>query len=141
MREGDVHPAVVIEIENGNSRGRRGDSARPHIAHWELAFARILKNRRRLSPSRKDDVDGAIIVVVGPQRRSRPVKYPASPVESVTSVNVPLPLLRHMLPVPAASITGSERIPQTRVVLTGIGVARYVEIKIAVVVVVDERQP
>ena len=68
LRKGEVHPSIVIEVQHGNASGRRGKSARPHIAHQELAFTRILKNRRRLSPSRQDDVHGAIVVIVGSQR-------------------------------------------------------------------------
>src|SRR6185437_8225425 len=67
LRKSKVHPTIVIKVQNGNARGRRGESARPHIAHEELAFARIGKDGRRLAPSRQDDVHGAIIVIVGAQ--------------------------------------------------------------------------
>ena len=59
----------------------------------------------------------------------------------MTSVKVPLPLLRQMPVVPSASTPAVECIPQSGVVLTGFNVARYVEIKVAVVIVIDERQP
>src|ERR1700723_2894400 len=63
MSEGQVHPAIVIEVENSDAETKSRRRDRPRLLRMELPFSRVLENRRRLGTS-DNDVDGAVIVIV-----------------------------------------------------------------------------
>ena len=96
MSEGQVHPAVVIEVETRDAEGRPTSATGPWIADPgtvpSLGFSKITTAFR----SRSDQVDGAVIVVVTANRREQWARAQLSRQRRVTSVNVPSPLLRHI---------------------------------------------
>ena len=69
MSEGEVHPAVVIEIENGDASrrcraSRHAQAARGH----EISFAGILERWSVVCATRHDKIDRAVVVIVRPYR-------------------------------------------------------------------------
>src|SRR5207253_5942183 len=62
VSKGEIHPTVMVEIKNGNTRGRRGHRCRPRVSRGKLPFARIFENSCRLSCHHQ--IDGAVIVVI-----------------------------------------------------------------------------
>lgn len=68
MADGDIHPAIFVEIENGDSRSRRELRIVYRLGRI-FAFARIHIEQRRRTTPRHGDVDGAIIVEIGENRR------------------------------------------------------------------------
>ena len=67
MREREVHPAVLVEIECHNANSRRKIFVREidRGQRSEFSFARIQENRGAPSATSKNKINGAVVVEVG----------------------------------------------------------------------------
>src|SRR5215831_10454198 len=69
MREGCVHPTIVIEVEYGDTPDGSGHGSGPQFARGKLSLARVLQDRG--AEVRHQNVHGTIVVVVGSSRTYR----------------------------------------------------------------------
>ena len=65
VREGQVHPTVLIEIDCDSAGRRRWKDRVPRLRRPKRALAWIAKDERGAPPSSQDKVDGAIVVEIG----------------------------------------------------------------------------
>ena len=64
VREGEVHAAVVIEIERDGARRARRRFAHPRGSGSKRAFERIHEDLGRFFPAGDDQIDGAIVIQI-----------------------------------------------------------------------------
>ena len=135
MREGEVHPAILIEVERDGAHRRRGHENRPGTRRAESAFALVQENFRAAKPG-DNKIDGAVIVQIAPDcgdARTAAGKpcFPGPIRERAVAVVAPEDVARRR------GILGEGK--WLRWILDGeIHKSRDVEIEIAVVVVINE---
>src|SRR5579863_374424 len=123
-----IHPAVVIEIEHSSARCPRRHGTRPRPPHYELPFSGVFQNSRpdvsNLSESWDQNVHGSIVVVI----RSDCSR-------TAGGAHLPKPQLLAHIGECSISI-----IPEHISPLSLVPAAGDEQVKVAIVVVIDQRQ-
>src|SRR5215469_520655 len=123
MREGCVHPTIVIEIEYGDTPDGSGHGSGPQFARQKLSLAWVLQDRG--AEVRHQNVHGAIVVVVGSRRTHRAGGgnvFDADLLGYLSEGSVPI-VPEHLTPIRPITFASEEKI------------------EVTVVIVINERNP
>src|SRR5579872_6948664 len=136
MREGQVHPAVVIKIKSDGARGRTGHIRSPRRSGLKSPISIVEVHDRRFLPPADHQVDRTVVVHVACDCADRGMLAADTGLLSGVNKFAAAAIAPENVPKPSAirwKLEGLRRIVEREIVKT-----RRIQIEITVVIVVDE---
>ena len=136
MREGEVHAAIVIEIERDGARGAGRRFAHPRSGGLKRSFERIDENLGRFFPAGDDQIDRAVIIQIAFERGDGCGAAGEPRLLGVIAKRAATEIAPKNIAGRRGIVGKGERL--RRIVEREIIEARDVDVEVAIVVVVDE---